>query len=66
MNTASRMESSGTPGKIQITETTFILIKDQFVCVPRGTIEVKGKGQMKTLYLEDEISPARGAQVRIR
>ncbi len=52
VNTASRMESHGVPGKIQITETTYTLIKDQFVCEPRGSIEVKGKGQMETWFLE--------------
>ena len=44
VNTASRMESNGTPGKIQITQATYALIKDQFTCSHRGTIDVKGKG----------------------
>ena len=52
VNTASRMESNGTPGEIQITRATYELLKDGFVCRPRGTIEVKGKGQMETWYLE--------------
>jgi guanylate cyclase len=52
VNTASRMESNGTPGEIQITRTTYELLKDDFVCRPRGTIEVKGKGRMETWYLE--------------
>ena len=51
VNTASRMESSGTPGRIQITRATHDLIDDEFVCVPRGTIPVKGKGEMETWYL---------------
>ena len=51
VNTASRMESSGTPGRIQITRATRDLIEDEFVCVPRGTIPVKGKGEMETWYL---------------
>ena len=46
VNTASRMESNGTPGEIQITRSTYELIKDAFVCTPRGTIPVKGKGEM--------------------
>lgn len=41
VNTASRMESHGAPGKIQITRATYELIKDDFVCQPRGLIEVK-------------------------
>ncbi len=51
VNTASRMESHGTAGKIQITQTTYELLKDEFVCEPRGTIPVKGKGEMATWYL---------------
>jgi guanylate cyclase len=52
VNTASRMESNGTPGEIQVTRATYELLKDEFVCRRRGTIEVKGKGQMETWYLE--------------
>jgi guanylate cyclase len=54
VNTASRMESHGTPGCIQITRDTYELIKDEFVCEPRGTIAVKGKGDMETWYLVAE------------
>jgi len=51
VNTASRMESHGEPGEIQITRSTYELLKDEFVCRPRGTIPVKGKGPMETWYL---------------
>jgi guanylate cyclase len=51
VNTASRMESQGTPGEIQITRATYELLKDEFVCRRRGTILVKGKGRMETWYL---------------
>lgn len=51
VNTASRMESHGTPGEIQITRATYELLKDDFVCRRRGTILVKGKGPMETWYL---------------
>ena len=51
VNTASRMESHSTPGEIQITRATYELLKDEFVCRPRGAIEVKGKGRMETWYL---------------
>lgn len=54
VNTAARMESHGEPGKIQLTEATYELIKDRFVCEPRGTIEVKGKGPMRTWWLLGE------------
>jgi adenylate cyclase len=52
VNTASRMESHGTPGEIQITRSTYDLLQDEFVCTPRGTILVKGKGQMETWFLQ--------------
>jgi guanylate cyclase len=54
VNTASRMESHGTPGCIQITRETYELIKDEFICEARGTIMVKGKGEMETWYLVAE------------
>ena len=52
VNTASRMESHSVPGEIQITRATYELLKDEFVCRRRGTIPIKGKGQMETWYLE--------------
>ncbi|HJR92673.1 MAG TPA: adenylate/guanylate cyclase domain-containing protein [Acidimicrobiia bacterium] len=51
VNTASRMESGGTPGRIQVTRPTYELLKDEFDLVLRGTIAVKGKGEMETWYL---------------
>ena len=59
VNTASRMESHGSPGQIQITRATYELLKDDFVCEPRGTLEVKGKGAMETWYLVGQ-RPATG------
>ncbi|MEW6496828.1 MAG: adenylate/guanylate cyclase domain-containing protein [Cyanobacteriota bacterium] len=51
VNVASRMESSGQPGSIQVTEATYERLKDKYVFLKRGTIEVKGKGEMKTYWL---------------
>jgi guanylate cyclase len=51
VNTASRMESHGTPGQVQIAEGAYELLKDDFVCEPRGLVEVKGKGAIRTWYL---------------
>ncbi len=51
VNTASRMQTQSERGEIQITSATHELVKDEFLCRPRGTIEVKGKGQMDTWYL---------------
>jgi adenylate cyclase len=51
VNTASRMESHGQPGKIQITDATRRLVEDSFDLVPRGEITVKGKGLMETYFV---------------
>jgi adenylate cyclase len=51
VNTASRMESHGAPGRIQITRETYELLADEFECDPRGTISVKGKGELEAWYL---------------
>ena len=61
VNTASRMESHGTPGKIQMTESTYELIKDEFICEERGTAMIKGKGEMRLWYLlRERDSPSEG------
>jgi adenylate cyclase len=52
VNTASRMESSGLPGSIQVTMSTYHTLKAQFELEPRGQIEVKGKGLMDTFFLK--------------
>jgi guanylate cyclase len=51
VNTASRMESQGEPGRIQITKNTFDLIGDNFECERRGMVQVRGKGEMETWFL---------------
>lgn len=51
VNIASRMESSGHPGKIQVTEASYERLKDDYIFEKRGTIEVKGKGEMTTYWL---------------
>ena len=51
VNTASRMESHGVPGRIQLSESAYLLVKDRFVCEPRGEVDVKGKGPMMTWFL---------------
>ncbi|MEQ1588698.1 MAG: adenylate/guanylate cyclase domain-containing protein, partial [Cyclobacteriaceae bacterium] len=54
VNIASRMESSGTPGKINISGVTYELIKDSFICHYRGKIEAKGKGMIDMYYIESQ------------
>jgi len=51
VNTASRMESSGTAGKINISYTTYELVKEIFDCDYRGEVEAKNKGKVKMYYL---------------
>nr|WP_224411773.1 adenylate/guanylate cyclase domain-containing protein [Oscillatoria salina] len=51
VNTASRMESHGIPGKIQVTATTYEKLKDRYHFVCRGAIDIKGKGNMITYLL---------------
>jgi len=51
VNVASRMESHSEVGKIQVTTSTYELLKDKFELVERGAIEVKGKGLMQTYWL---------------
>jgi adenylate cyclase len=55
VNVASRMESHGIPGQIQISETTYALIKESFHCEPRELINVKGKGLMQTYLLKHRL-----------
>ncbi|WP_293128232.1 adenylate/guanylate cyclase domain-containing protein [Microcoleus sp. bin38.metabat.b11b12b14.051] len=54
VNVASRMESNGLPGKIQVTAPTYERLKEQFVFEERGQIPVKGKGTMLTYWLIEE------------
>jgi guanylate cyclase len=62
VNTASRMESHGTPGRIQITRATHELLADEFECEPRGPIAVKGKGEIEAWYL---VGPRAGRAQRL-
>jgi guanylate cyclase len=57
VNVASRMESGGIPGAIQVTDATYQLIRNDFVCEPRGTVEVKGRGEMDTYFVVARADP---------
>ncbi len=52
VNTAARMEQSSEAGKINISETTFQLVKDDFNCVHRGKINAKNKGEIDMYFVE--------------
>jgi guanylate cyclase len=64
VNTASRMESHGVPGTIQISRATYDLIRDDYACERRGKVDVKGMGQTETFFLlargegDGDIKPA--------
>lgn len=52
VNTASRMESSGEAGKVNVSSTTYALVKDHFTCSHRGKISAKGKGEVDMYFVE--------------
>jgi len=56
VNIASRMESNSAPGKINISENTYALIKEKCACEYRGEIEVKNRGRLK-MYFVNRITP---------
>ena len=51
VNVAARMEATGFAGRIQVTDVTYELLKDQYLFERRGVIPVKGKGEMMTYWL---------------
>ena len=54
VNVASRMESNSVSGKINVSESTYELIKDHYDCEFRGEIEVKNKGMMKMFFVNSK------------
>lgn len=56
VNIASRMESNSEPGRINISENTYQIIKNDFDCEYRGEIEVKNKGMMKMYFVNNPIT----------
>jgi class 3 adenylate cyclase len=65
VNTASRMESSGVPGCIQVTERTYRRLRDGYRFQRRGPIQVKGKGTMVTYFLVERTKDAAALAGRI-
>jgi adenylate cyclase len=51
VNLASRMESSGEAGKVNISGSTYELVKDKFTCTHRGKIETKNKGEVDMYFV---------------
>lgn len=54
VNVASRMESSGIPGRIQVSAATYEILKDKFLFEKRGAVLIKGKGEMITYWLTEK------------
>jgi len=52
VNLASRMESSGVEGKVNISESTYQLVKDKFKCTYRGKVLAKNKGEVDMYFVE--------------
>jgi class 3 adenylate cyclase len=52
VNTASRLESKGEVGKVNISEATYELVKDKYKCMYRGKVEAKGKGEINMYFVE--------------
>lgn len=55
VNTAARMESAGEIGRINISKQTFELIKEDYVCEPRGLVSVKNKGPLEMYFVSNRI-----------
>ena len=55
VNIASRMESSGEAGKVNISGSTYEIVKDKFTCTHRGKIEAKNKGEIDMYFVESTL-----------
>lgn len=64
VNIAARMESSGAPGKVNISDATYELIKAEFECTRRGKVEAKNKGMIEMYFVEQAKVAAHPAPVR--
>lgn len=56
VNTAARMEQHGEVGKVNISEVTYQLVKDQFRCHHRGKVTVKNKGELDMYFAEEPVT----------
>jgi class 3 adenylate cyclase len=54
VNIASRMESNGLTGRLNVSSETYTLIKDDFNCSLRGKAEIKGKGEMEMYFVDEK------------
>jgi len=56
VNTAARLEQYAEAEKVNISQSTYELVKDKFLCTHRGKIEVKNKGEMDMYYVEGKLA----------
>jgi adenylate cyclase len=65
VNVASRMETTDSVGRVQVPEAMYERLKDEFVLQERGSIDVKGKGPMRTWYLIGRRAPDDSADLLV-
>jgi adenylate cyclase len=63
VNTASRMESTGLPGRIQVSLGTYERVKKRFEFESRGAVDIKGKGKLATWFVISQKSGCANAPV---
>ncbi len=56
VNLAARMEENSAPNKINISKSTFKLVKDHYICVPRGKLNAKNKGQVEMFFVKSPLA----------
>ena len=65
VNVAARMESNSEPGRVNISEYTYELVRDEFDCTYRGEIDVKNKGMMKMYFVEGKREKQKSKEKKI-
>lgn len=65
VNIASRMESNGEPGQINVSSDTCELIKDQFICTHRGKVYAKNVGEIDMYFVEEKQETSEGGSVTV-
>ncbi|MEJ2162819.1 MAG: adenylate/guanylate cyclase domain-containing protein [Robiginitalea sp.] len=66
VNIASRMESYSEPGHINISENTYQLVKDHFICEYRGKVNVKNKGMMNMYFVKEALGGSEETPIQQR
>jgi len=56
VNVAARLEATGAPGQVHVSESIYLSLKDDFAFEPRGEVELKGRGRMTTYFMKKKTS----------